>query len=91
MQRLFSIAAIAASIVAGTSIDAESSSAPIESKTTQKSFNLGKLILKKGANPANVKLVRDPKKFKWAPKKRAFRWRWSQPNLKRSMRRYKRV
>ena len=91
MQRLFSIAAIAASIVAGTSIEAESGAAKIESRTTQKSFDLGKLVLKKGANPANLKLVRDPKKFKYAPKKRAFRWRWSQPNLKRTMRRYKRV
>lgn len=91
MLRLFSLAAIAASIVAGTSVDSESHVVPLEKKTTQKSFDLGKLILKKGANPANVKRVINPKLYKRIPKKRVFRWKWSQPYLKRNSRRYKRV
>ena len=91
MQRLFSLAAIAASIVAGSSVDSESNVVPLEKKLTQKSFDLGKLILKKGANPTIVKRVVNPSLYKRIPKKRIFRWKWSQPYLKRNSRRYKRV
>ena len=52
---------------------------------------MGKLILKKGADPSSVKRVINPKLYKRIPKKRIFRWKWSQPYLKRNSRRYKRV